>query len=85
MSTELTATELLNREFLEMRHGLINIAAAFDRVDRADGAVVVRTDPRMGKLREAVMILTDGESNRAQRMQLVFSDEYDPAWREADA
>lgn len=83
MTGRLTAAEMLDREFLEIRCRLIDIAAALDRIDFASDADEVRSDPRLAKLREAAAILTDGQPNRAQRAQMAFSDAYDPSWREA--
>ncbi len=78
-----TAGDNLDREFLEIRHRLIDIAAALDRIDRADGADGLRSDPRLALLRHAILVLTDGQGNRAERVQMVFSDTYDAAWRSA--
>ena len=36
---------------------------------------------RMAMLRQASGILFDGRPKRAERAQLVFSDDYDPTWR----
>ena len=35
----LSAPEVLNREFLEIRCKILELAAAFDRLERADGSV----------------------------------------------
>ena len=77
-----TAGEMLDREFLEIRCRLLAIAAALDRIDRAEGADAIRSDPRITKLHDAVRILIDGRPDRSQRMQMVFSDPYDEAWRD---
>ena len=89
MTGRLTAAELLDREFPEIRCRLIDIAAALDRIDRAAGAGAVQVgtarpgrDPRWSQLREASAILIDTRPDRAQRMQMVFSDAFDPTWRE---
>ncbi len=74
----LDAHELLNREFLEIRARLLAIAASFDRIGRAEGDV--QTDPRMEKLRQALAVLETAASDRAERMQLVFSRPYQPNW-----
>lgn len=75
------ATEVLDREFLEIRHRLIDVASALDRIDAAQHARAVASDPRLTQLREAVGILFDGRPDRAQRVQLMFSDPYDAKWR----
>ena len=59
--------------FMEHRARLIDIAAYLDRVDRGQGA-----DPgdfRDAAFRRALLILTDGESQRARRILELFSDE----------
>ncbi len=75
------ATQVLDREFLEVRCRIIDIAAAMDRIDRAEPHTGQSEDPRMAQLRQAIALLIDGTPNRAERAQLNFSDEYDPNWR----
>ena len=52
-----------------MRWRCLSLAADLDRLDRA-GA----TDPRREKLLKAIAILLDQNPDRAQRVQLLFSD-----------
>ena len=82
MSTSLTAAALLDRDFLEIRHRLIDIAAAWDRIDRAADANAVRADPRITRIAEAVAVLTDDKPDRTRRVQMVFSEPYVKNWRE---
>lgn len=81
MTKLLSAPDMLEREFLQMRCRLLEIAAAMDRIDRSESGGAVRSDPRMAKLAEGAAILHDGKPNRAQRVQMVFSDSFDDAWR----
>lgn len=74
------ASQVLNREFLEIRCKLIELAASFDRLGRARGNV--SGDPRMAKIREALRVLLEGASDRAEELQLLFSREYDDNWQE---
>ena len=83
MPDNLTAVDMLDREFLGIRCRLIDVASALERIDRAAGADALRSDPRMAKLHDAARVLTDGQPDRAQRVQMVFSDAYDPTWRNA--
>jgi hypothetical protein len=62
---------LADEAFLEMRWRCLSLAADLDRLDRARAA---KSDVRLGKLREAVGVLLDGEPNRAERVQMIFSD-----------
>lgn len=70
----------LEREFLLMRCKVLEIASALDRIDRGEGDVGV--DPRMLKLRDALRTLLTDSPNRAEQIQLIFSDEFDPTWFE---
>lgn len=79
MSVPVDAPELLDREFLEVRAKLLQIAATFDRMDRADGSVA--DDPRMKKLHEALEILLNDAPDRAEQIQLLFSRAYEDEWQ----
>ena len=50
MPIPMTAKQVLDREFLEIRCKILEIAAALDRLERAEGAL--EGDPRMELLRE---------------------------------
>ena len=80
MSPTLTAPEILDREFLEIRAKILELAAAFDRLDRADDSVA--GDPRISLIREALDLLNADDADRAERVQLVFSRSYESDWRE---
>ncbi len=73
----MNATDAFEREFLKMRHRVLDVAAALDRIDGADGAEAVLRDPRMTMLREAVQTLTSGKPDRAERVQMIFSIPFD--------
>jgi hypothetical protein len=76
----LSAAEVLNREFLDVRCKVLELAAAFDRLDRAAGDV--GGEKRLEQLREALAIVMDQAGDRAERVQMIFSRPYDEAWRE---
>jgi hypothetical protein len=80
MPIPLDAPEVLNREFPEIRARLLQLAAALDRMERAAGSA--ESDPRLPKIREALSILAEPGSSRAERLQLLFSLPYDPDWKE---
>ena len=82
MSQSINAASTLDNHFLAMRHDVLNLAAAFDRVRRTDDAESEARDPRMIMLAEALDVLADAQPDSAKRVQLVFSDSYDPHWRE---
>jgi hypothetical protein len=79
MRSPLTAPELLEREFLETRCKLLEVAAALDRIDRADGSV--SDDPRRQRVQRALGILANTQENRAEQLQLLFSLNYEPDWQ----
>ena len=76
-----TAREMLDRNFLEVRHRLLDIAAALDRIDRARNAPETRSDARYLQLERALRVMTDGEPDRSERVQMVFSLPYHEDWR----
>jgi hypothetical protein len=64
---------------------MLEVAAALDRLGRAGGPP---SDPRVASLRQALDVLRDAgpdgeEPNRAERVQLIFSRQYDAAWRKS--
>lgn len=66
------AKVIFDQQFFEMRWRCLSLAADFDRIDRAEGAV--GDDPRMTQLREAIGVLLSEEPERAERVQMIFSD-----------
>jgi hypothetical protein len=73
------APQLLNRDFLEIRAKILEVAACLDRLDRGEGSV--DDDPRMRLIAGGLEILSGDEPNRAERVQLLFSQEYEAGWR----
>ena len=78
MSTPLSAAAVLNREFLELRAKVLELAASLDRLERAEGSVA--DDPRLAKLRRGIEILLSQQTDRAERVQLLFSRAYNEDW-----
>jgi len=67
--------ESLDQAFLEMRWRCLSLAADLDRLGRS------RTDPtdaRMTKLRAALGVLLENSPDRAERVQMIFSDQTPP-------
>jgi hypothetical protein len=73
-------SEVLNRDFLEARCKILEIAAILDRIDRAPSKHHDQPDPRMSQLRQALEALCVPDPGRAETIQLIFSLEYDPKW-----
>ena len=81
MPIPLAAGEVLDREFLAVRAKLIDVAAALDRIDRAQGTV--SDEPRLDQIRQAFRILAGNASDRAEQLQLLFSLPYRDDWRKS--
>ena len=67
-----TKQQVIDTYFMEHRAKLVDIAAYLDRIDRGQG-----DDPedfRDAAFRQAVAILTDGQSQRAKRILNLLSD-----------
>jgi hypothetical protein len=71
--------DVLNREFLTIRCRLVDLAAALDRVSRADGQVT--DDPRWRQFQQAIGAIASPDGNRAERVQMAFSLPYAADWR----
>ena len=74
------ARTALDNYFLEARARLLDVAAILDRISRAPGSAEIETDPRLVKVRQALEVLHDESSNRAECIQQLFSLDYDAAW-----
>jgi hypothetical protein len=69
------AQQTLDTYFYEMRWRALSLAADLDRVERAAGGpALLQSDPRLAKLREAFGVLLSGKENRAEQVQMIFSD-----------
>ncbi len=79
MPLPLSAAEVLNREFLEIRAKVLELAAALDRLERAQGDL--GDDPRLQRIHEALELLGQPGHDRAEQVQLVFSRAYDENWQ----
>lgn len=78
--TPLPATDALERYFLEARCRLLDLAAILDRIGRGQGAGGVEDDPRVARIRQALEVLHDKSGGRAERIQKIFSLDYEPGW-----
>ena len=79
MAKRRTRADILNRDFLETRAKILELAAALDRLDRAPGDAV---DPRRATLQEGLDAVRSSEPGRAEAVQRIFSLEYDPEWQQ---
>ena len=75
---------VLNRDFLETRSRILEIAAALDRLDRASSPPHPGEAPdrRLDQLRQAIAALLEPGPGRAETVQRLFSLDYDPQWQQ---
>lgn len=66
-------------EYLEIRARLLQLAAALDRIDRAEGSVA--DDPRRQWIARGLEVLSEAAPDRAEQIQLIFSQPYVAEWR----
>jgi hypothetical protein len=76
----LSAAKALDTYFLEARHKLLDLAAILDRIGRGEGSDAIADDPRIAQIRQALEVVRDRNGGRAERIQQIFSLEYDPKW-----
>ena len=80
MNNSQSASDVLDRHFLETRARILEIAAILDRIDRAEG--VVADDRRAQQLHQGIQILLQSDGNRAEQVQQLFSRSYNKNWRQ---
>jgi hypothetical protein len=66
----MTRLQILDLYFMDARFKLIDLAAFLDRVERSEG----EDDFRLKAFREALGELSKGETDRARRVLMSFSD-----------
>ena len=76
----MNAPEVLDREYLELRSRILDVAASLDRIQRASGTV--EGDSRAGLIASAMEVLSGAELHRAEKIQLLFSREYNKKWQD---
>lgn len=74
-----TSSEILSQEFLQTRAKILEIAAFYDRLDTDE---LTELDGQALQLLDGgCAILSDDEPDKAARVQLLFSRQYDAQWR----
>jgi hypothetical protein len=79
-----TASQVLDRDFLETRGRILELAAALDRIDRSSSGSREAPDRRLNQVRQAIEALLEPGPGRAETVQRLFSLEYDPEWQERE-
>jgi hypothetical protein len=77
----LPASKALDQFFFEARCRLLDLAAILDRIGRGSDADQADTDPRLARIRQALEVLHDQSGGRAERIQQIFSLDYDAKWK----
>lgn len=80
MSMLRPAAAVFEQEYLPVRAKILEIAAALDRLDRAEGTL--STDPRRSQIRAGIEVLLGSDDDRAEQVQLIFSRPYDDEWQD---
>jgi hypothetical protein len=70
----LEARKLLDLYYLDLRCHLLEVAAGFDRIERAPGGEAALADPRAVRLRASLDILASKTPDRAERFLNLFSE-----------
>jgi hypothetical protein len=91
MSASRTQQQVMQREYLPVRAKILEIAAALDRIDRADRSSAEsvseskasESESSREQLQQALGVLLQSESGRAERVQKIFSLPYDQDWQHA--
>ena len=76
----LPAAKALDTYFLEARCKILEVAAILDRIGRGRDASTTDGDPRVARIRESLEVLADHSGGRAERIQKIFSLNYDANW-----
>ncbi len=75
------ADEILGGTFLEVRAKLLEVAATLDRIERAENQLDAESSKLRAKLDQAIHILLSSGGDRAERLQRLFSRDYEDQWR----
>lgn len=76
---ERSAAQIVADEFMIARAKIVELAATLDRIERASGNV--DDSKNMQLLVQGMHILIDDQVEKAKRVQLLMSRDYDPNWQ----
>ena len=76
---ERSAERILADEFMVARAKILELAATLDRLDRASGNI--EDSKPMQLLMQGIHVLIEDEPEKAKRVQLLMSRQYDPNWQ----
>jgi hypothetical protein len=84
MPSSQSASEVFDQVYLDIRAGLLVLGASLDRVDRGEGSELIEGDLRREKIQSGLEILSSPGQNRAEQIQVLFSDPYQSGWNADD-
>jgi hypothetical protein len=76
---ERSAAQIIAEEFMIARAKIVELAATLDRIERASGNV--EDSRNMQLLVQGMHILIDDQFEKAKRVQLLMSRDYNPNWQ----
>ena len=76
---ERSAEQIVADDFMIARARIVELAATLDRIERATGDVEDSTNMQL--LIQGMHILCDDEVEKAKRVQLLMSRQYEPKWQ----
>ena len=79
IAVERSAQQIVAEDFMIARARIVELAATLDRIERATGDV--DDSKNMQLLMQGMQILCDDEVEKAKRVQLMMSRQYDPHWQ----
>jgi len=79
ITAERSAQQIVAEDFMIARARIVELAATLDRIERATGDV--DDSKNMQLLMQGMHILCDDEVEKAKRVQLLMSRQYDPQWQ----
>lgn len=84
MASAQSADDIVADKFLEVRAKLLEIAATLDRIDRAaeNAPLSTASIARRESIQEGIEIIASSGDDRAARLQMLYSRDYEPQWRE---
>jgi len=85
MESVQSASEVFDQTYLDIRAGVLVLGASLDRIDRSEGGESICDDARRERIQRGLEILSGPGLNRAEQIQVLFSDPYQPGWNTTDS
>ena len=85
MDSQQSAPEVFDQVYLDIRARVLQVAASLDRIDRSEDAETVQEDRRRSLIQQELELLCRPGLNRAEQIQVIFSDPYQSGWNAPEA